>query len=147
MEDLNDTRAGMDEALVSLLPEGLSNVGAARGRTRLATLMTLRWLAVAGQTFAVLFVYFGLGFELPLAMCLAVIAASAWLNVFLSFAAVGPQLLTGWEAALQLAFDVLQLALLISLTGGLSFEFAGPLHCYHLAVRHLAGRSDAVLCL
>lgn len=123
MEDLNDTRAGMDEALVSLLPEGLTNVGAARGRTRLATLMTLRWLAVGGQSFAVLFVFFGLGFELPLAMCLAVIAASAWLNVFLSFAAVGPQLLTGWEAALQLAFDVLQLALLISLTGGLSNPF------------------------
>lgn len=123
MEDLNATRAGMDEALVSLLPEGLSNVGAAQGRTRLGTLMTLRWLAVAGQSFAVLFVYFGLGFSLPLGMCLAVIAASAWLNVFLSFAAVGPQLLKGWEAALQLAFDVFQLALLISLTGGLSNPF------------------------
>ncbi len=123
MEDLNDARAGMDEALVSLLPEGLSTVGAAQGRTRLGTLMTLRWLAVAGQFLAVLFVYFGLGFSLPLGMCLAVIAASAWLNVFLSFAAVGPQLLKGWEAALQLAFDVFQLALLISLTGGLSNPF------------------------
>ncbi|MBO6688175.1 MAG: ActS/PrrB/RegB family redox-sensitive histidine kinase [Henriciella sp.] len=123
LEDLNDTRAAMDEGLISLLPEGLSNVGAAQGSTRLGTLMTLRWLAVAGQSFAVLFVYFGLGFELPLAMCLAVIAASAWLNVFLSFAAAGPQLLRGWEAAVQLAFDVLQLALLISLTGGLSNPF------------------------
>ena len=113
----------MDEALVSLLPEGLTNVGAAQGHTRLGTLMTLRWLAVVGQSFAVLFVYFGLGFNLPLGMCLAVIAASAWLNVFLSFAAVGPQLLKGWEAALQLAFDVFQLALLISLTGGLSNPF------------------------
>lgn len=123
LEDLNATRAGMDEALVSLLPEGLSNVGAAQGRTRLATLMTLRWLAVAGQTLAVLFVYFGLGFSLPLSLCLAVIAASAWLNVFLSFAAVGPQLLKSWEAALQIGFDVVQLALLISLTGGLSNPF------------------------
>ena len=49
LEDLNASRASMDEALVSLLPEGLSNVGAAQGRTRLATLMTLRWLAVAEQ--------------------------------------------------------------------------------------------------
>ena len=56
LEDLNATRAGMDESLVSLLPEGLSNVGAAQGRARLGTLMTLRWLAVAGQTLAVLFV-------------------------------------------------------------------------------------------
>ncbi len=123
MEDLKATHAGMDEALVSLLPEGLSTIGAARGRTRLGTLMTLRWLAVAGQTFAVMFVYLGLGFSLPLGLCLAVIAASAWLNVFLSFAAVGPQLLKGWEAAGQLAFDVVQLALLISLTGGLSNPF------------------------
>ena len=120
---MNASRAGMDEALVSLLPEGLSHVGAAQGRTRLGTLMTLRWLAVVGQTLAVLVVFFGLGFSLPLAMCLAVISASAWLNVFLSFAAVGPQLLKGWEAALQISFDVVQLALLISLTGGLSNPF------------------------
>ena len=113
----------MDESLVSLLPEGLSNVGAAQGRARLGTLMTLRWLAVAGQTLAVLFVNVILGFTLPLGLCLAVIAASAWLNVFLSFAAVGPQLLKGWEAALQIGFDVIQLALLIGLTGGLSNPF------------------------
>ena len=123
LEELNATRAGMDESLVSLLPEGLSNVGAAQGRARLGTLMTLRWLAVAGQTLAVLFVNVILGFTLPLGLCLAVIAASAWLNVFLSFAAVGPQLLKGWEAALQIGFDVIQLALLIGLTGGLSNPF------------------------
>ncbi|MEL6861913.1 MAG: ActS/PrrB/RegB family redox-sensitive histidine kinase [Pseudomonadota bacterium] len=123
MEDLNATRAGMDESLVSLLPEGLSNVGAAQGRARLGTMMTLRWLAVAGQTLAVLFVNVILGFTLPLGLCLAVIAASAWLNVFLSFAAVGPQLLKGWEATVQICFDVIQLALLIGLTGGLSNPF------------------------
>lgn len=123
MEDLPHTRDGIDEALFSLLPEGLSTVGSARGRTRLGTLMTLRWLAVSGQTIAVLFVNFGLGFNVPLGLALAVIAASAWLNVFLSFAANGPQLLKGWEAAWQLSFDVVQLALLISLTGGLSNPF------------------------
>lgn len=123
MEDLNTSRVGMDESLVSLLPEGLTNVGAAQGRTRLGTLMTLRWLAVLGQSLAVLFVYFGLNFSLPLGLCLAVIAASAWLNVFLSFAAVGPQLLRSWEAALQIGFDIVQLALLIGLTGGLSNPF------------------------
>ncbi len=117
------SRETFDTPFVSLLPEGLSGVGSARGRTRLATVMTLRWLAVAGQTGAVLFVYFGLGFNLPLGLCLATIAASAWLNVFLSFAALSTQLLRGWEAAFQLAFDVLQLACLIALTGGLSNPF------------------------
>ena len=123
MEDVTAPRLNKDEGLVSLLPEGLSNVGATQGRTRLATLMTLRWMAVAGQTFAVLGVYFILDFSLPLGLCLAVISASAWLNVFLSFAAVGPQLLRSWEAALQIAFDVVQLSFLISLTVGLSNPF------------------------
>lgn len=123
LEDFKNTRLGMDESLFSLLPEGLSTVQSARGRTRLGTLMTLRWLAVAGQTLAILVVNFGFGFDLPLALCLAVIAASAWLNVFLAFAAIGPQLLRSWEAALQIGFDVVQLALLIGLTGGLSNPF------------------------
>ena len=40
---------------------------------RLETLVTLRWLAVGGQTMGVLFVQFGLGFPLPLAGCLAML--------------------------------------------------------------------------
>jgi two-component system sensor histidine kinase RegB len=148
LEDLNTSRANMDEALVSLLPEGLSTVGAARGRTRLATLMTLRWMAVAGQTLAVLGVYFVLDFSLPLGLCLAVIAASAWMNVFLSFAAAGPQLLKGWEAALQIAFDVVQLALLIGFTGGLSNPFLLFLIApVTVAASSLRGRYTAMISL
>src|SRR5262245_66654656 len=41
---------------------------------RLDTLVRLRWVAVIGQTTAVLVVYFGLDFELPIWACLAVIA-------------------------------------------------------------------------
>jgi two-component system sensor histidine kinase RegB len=93
------------------------------GRTRLRTFITLRWLAVAGQTAAVLFVAFVLHFDLPLAACLAIIAASAWLNVFLSFAFQSQRLTRGWEASLQLAFDTVQLAALVAVTGGLSNPF------------------------
>ena len=123
MDDTHASREGIEQALYSLLPTGLAGVDAARGRARLRTLVTLRWLAVVGQTAAVLFVQFGLGFDLPLALCLTVIAASAWLNVFLSFAMRDQVLLKGWEAALQLSFDTVQLALLIALTGGLSNPF------------------------
>lgn len=123
MDDLKHLGSPQGEPLLSLLPEGLPTIAEARGRARLATLMTLRWLAIGGQTLAILIVHFGFGFNLPLALCLAAIAASAWLNVFLSFIALGPQLLKGWEAALQLAFDVCQLALLLILTGGLSNPF------------------------
>ena len=54
-----------------------------RRNVRLDTLVRLRWLAVIGQTTAVLVVYFGLDFPLPLWACLAVIALSAWLNIAL----------------------------------------------------------------
>ena len=43
---------------------------------RLATLVGLRWLAVAGQTVGVLFVAWGLGYPVPLWQCLALIALS-----------------------------------------------------------------------
>lgn len=94
-----------------------------RGRLRLRTLILLRWLAVAGQTAAMLVVVFGLKFSAELGWCLAVIAASAWLNVFLMFAEPGRRLAKDWEAAAQLGFDVVQLALLLSLTGGLKNPF------------------------
>ncbi len=124
MEDLTkDSRAGLDETLFALTPERLGSAQSALGRTRLRTFITLRWIAVAGQSAAVLFVHFGLGFQLPLGACLAVISASAWLNVFLSLALPSQRLARGWEAALQLAFDTVQLAGLLALTGGLANPF------------------------
>lgn len=95
-----------------------------RGRLRLRTLVMLRWLAVAGQTAAVFIVALGLRFEIPLGPCLGVVAASAWLNVLLSFAGTGRRLAKDWEAAAQLGFDVVQLAALLALTGGLANPFA-----------------------
>jgi len=46
------------------------------GVLRLRTLVRLRWLAVTGQTAAVLGVHLVLGFPLPLGFCLAAIALS-----------------------------------------------------------------------
>ncbi len=57
MEDIMRSASGQDEPLLSLLPEGLPTIAEARGRARLATLMTLRWLAIAGQTLAILVVH------------------------------------------------------------------------------------------
>jgi two-component system sensor histidine kinase RegB len=95
-----------------------------RGRLRLRTLVTLRWLAVVGQTIAVGVTALFLGFEIPLGWCLGVIALSAWLNVLLSFAMPGRRLAQDWEAAAQLGFDVIQLAILLGLTGGLANPFS-----------------------
>ena len=94
-----------------------------RGRLRVRTLVQLRWLTVIGQIAAVAFVAFVLKFPLPLSWCFSVIAASAWLNVYFHFSLPGQHLARDWEAALQLAFDVVQLGLLLGLTGGLANPF------------------------
>ena len=93
-------------------------------RLRQRTLVMLRWLAVTGQTAAVLVVHFGLGFDTPLAWCLGVIAASAWLNVALSLTRPMQEILSDGEAALQIAYDVAQLTTLLAFTGGLSNPFS-----------------------
>src|SRR5258708_40000289 len=66
----------MPPHVLSYPPHPLRNV-------RLDTLIRLRWLAVFGQTAAVLVVNDGLDFELPVWPCLAVIGLYAWLNVAL----------------------------------------------------------------
>ncbi len=92
--------------------------GPQRGRLRLRTLVAQRWLGIVGQTAAVLIVGFGLGYHLPYALCFSLIALSAWLNVLLSLASPGQRLARDWEAAIQLAFDILQLTGMLFLTGG-----------------------------
>ena len=95
-----------------------------RRNVRLDTLVRLRWLAIVGQTTAVLVVYFGLDFDLPLWASLAVIALSAWLNVALRLRFYMTQRLEPDRAAWLLAFDIAELAVLLFLTGGLQNPFA-----------------------
>src|SRR5262245_28712800 len=58
---------------------------ASTSRMRHQTLLLLRWLAIAGQTFAILVVNFALGHAVPLFWCAVPILTSAWLNVILAF--------------------------------------------------------------
>ncbi|MFW5659881.1 MAG: ActS/PrrB/RegB family redox-sensitive histidine kinase, partial [Oceanicaulis sp.] len=88
------------------------------------TLILLRWLAVIGQTVCVVVVHYGLGFDLPLGLCLGVIAASAWVNAWLSLAMSTQRFAKDWEAFAQLAYDVAQLMVLLALTGGLINPFS-----------------------
>ena len=101
-----------------------------RRSVRLDTLVRLRWLAILGQTTAVLGVYYGLGFELPVYGCLAVIALAAWLNVALRMRFHRTRRLDPDRAAWLLAFDIGELAVLLFMTGGLqnpfAFMFLGP---------------------
>ncbi|TPQ48731.1 two-component sensor histidine kinase [Prosthecomicrobium hirschii] len=91
---------------------------------RLSTLVTLRWLALAGQAAAILIVRYGLEFHLPLAGCFALIGISAALNLLLRFRFDPTHRLDGPYVTGLLAYDVLQLSGLLFLTGGLANPFA-----------------------
>lgn len=93
-------------------------------RLRLNTLIRLRWLAIVGQSAAVLFVAYGLEFPLPVSFCFALIACSAWLNLFLAFRYPATQRLGPLAAFGILVFDALQLAGLLYMTGGLTNPFS-----------------------
>lgn len=95
-----------------------------RHRLRLQTLTRLRWLAVIGQSAAVVIVAHGYGFDFPESLCFALIACSAWLNVFLSVRFPAAHRLPPLGAMAVLAFDVLQLSGLLFMTGGLSNPFS-----------------------
>jgi two-component system sensor histidine kinase RegB len=94
------------------------------GRVRLRTLINVRWIAIAGQVAALGIVRFGFGFPVPLAWTAAAVGASAGLNLLLAGGRRGSTLLSDRMAALQLGYDMLQLAVLLYLTGGLSNPFA-----------------------
>lgn len=91
---------------------------------RVRTLLLLRWLAILGQLGAILFVAMVLEFAMPTAACLGLVAVSAWSNVFLRFRFADnrrmPEAWTAWV----MGFDILQLALQLGLTGGLTNPFA-----------------------
>jgi len=91
---------------------------------RVNTLIRLRWLAIIGQTITVVAVQFGFGFSLPFVACLIVIAASALLNIVLTIRLPVNYRLAPSAATKILAFDIVQLAGLLYLTGGLENPFA-----------------------
>ena len=91
---------------------------------RLDTFVRLRWLAITGQSAAVVGAQFGLGLALPFGWCFLVIAASSWLNLGLRIRFPASYRLSDDSAALLLAFDIVQLAALLFLTGGLQNPFS-----------------------
>ncbi|MDE2361635.1 MAG: ActS/PrrB/RegB family redox-sensitive histidine kinase [Hyphomicrobiales bacterium] len=92
-------------------------------RLRVDTLVRLRWLAVAGQSCALLVVHFVLGYGFPLVPCFLAIAASAALNIGLRLKFARNDRLDEGPATALLTFDLLQLAALLYLTGGIENPF------------------------
>ena len=93
-------------------------------RLRLNTLIRLRWLAIGGQSATVIAVAYWLEFPLSVGVCFALIASSAWLNLFLAFRYPATHRLRPAAAMAILLFDAAQLAGLLFMTGGLTNPFS-----------------------
>ncbi|PIE08305.1 MAG: two-component sensor histidine kinase [Rhodobacterales bacterium] len=91
---------------------------------RLRTLTTLRWAAALGQIGAIVIARQLFGFRIELGLAAGVIGASVVLNVMFHFVFPQNKRLTEREATLMLAFDTIQLGILLGVTGGLNNPFA-----------------------
>ena len=117
------------ESSSSPVGPGPMNVGGApglppRGVVRLRALVLIRWAAVAGQLLTAAVVHWGLDFGRPVLAVGGTIALSALLNLTVSLGRPASARIDDREATIFLAFDILQLAVLLYLTGGLLNPFA-----------------------
>ena len=86
--------------------------------------VAIRWIALSGQLATVLIVHFALGFVLPLGPLLAVIGIGIILNLWQTFLNRGGSQLSRPPVLIVLSFDVIQLAALLYLAGGLLNPFS-----------------------
>ena len=91
---------------------------------RLRTLVILRWIAILGQIIALIVSVRILGLDLEVGLAAMAIGASIIANLFSTFLYPETKRLSELEAMLMLLFDLLQLCLLLYLTGGLNNPFA-----------------------
>ncbi len=91
---------------------------------RLRTLINLRWLAIVGQSGAVLFADLWLHLILDFSLSLLAIGASIVFNIASTIVYPENKRLSERETMLTLLFDLSQLVFLLFLTGGLNNPFA-----------------------
>ena len=98
--------------------------GTRRNWIRLRTLVTLRWVAIAGQIAALTLAQRLYGLQLEIALCYAAIGLSVIANLTSVWVYPENKSLSNLETLLFLLFDLLQLSFLLALTGGLNNPFA-----------------------
>lgn len=91
---------------------------------RLRTLVFVRSLGIVGQVVAIVIVFFGLKYQMPIGQCLAVVAVAIAFNISLFVSYPSIYILSEQDAAAHLAFDICQLTAMLSLTGGIENPFA-----------------------
>ena len=93
-------------------------------RITLETLINIRWIAIIGQFFTVSFVYYGLKFQFPYFETLVLISLSALVNIYLELNKSRFVTINNFYATVSIFYDLVQLVLLLYMTGGLSNPFS-----------------------
>ena len=107
---------------------GDSQLGVLKGHergnwVRLRTIILLRWGAVVGQLVALFVAQQAYNLQIEMALCLLVVSVSVMGNLIAMFIFPENKRLSETENLLMVLFDLLQLALLLYLTGGLHNPF------------------------
>ena len=108
----------------SILPSMAHEDYITRSHLRLRTIVRLRWIAILGQLAAVFIVYFGLNFTFPLNSVLMVIGLSIAVNMVLVDLVKTIKIIGNMFGTWMLGFDIIQLTVLLYLTGGILNPFA-----------------------
>ena len=87
-----------------------------------STYVKLRWIAYIGQLITILFVQFLLNFKFNYFICILIIFFSVLTNLYLHFKIKGNQL-NNVTSTIYLSFDIIQLSILLFLTGGITNPF------------------------
>ncbi len=87
------------------------------------TLVFLRWIAIFGQLFSVNLVYFYLDLNFPIMICHIIILIGLLTNLYLQFG-LKAALLKDLYSSSFLMYDIVQLSILLFLTGGIFNPFA-----------------------
>ena len=87
-----------------------------------STYVNLRWIAYIGQLSTILIVEFFLKFKFNYFTCISIILFSVLTNLYLQFKIKENQL-NNFASTIYLSYDILQLGLLLFITGGITNPF------------------------
>lgn len=105
--------------MFSLMPSGDFSSGINN-----RTLTAMRWVAIFGQTTAILVIHFALKIPLPLGAAFTLVLVSVLVNLFMMRVGRSIRGLSTRQAIFCLSFDIVQISGLLSLTGGVENPFS-----------------------
>ena len=90
----------------------------------LSNLIKIRWIAIFGQLFAIILVFFYFKISIPIVACLCMVFVSIIINIYGLITNKINNYLSDKEAFYFLLFDTIQLGILLYLTGGIYNPFS-----------------------